>query len=454
MPDSGGEASRDCYAWAGGAGGPSAWQDLAAWCVAHGAQLDGVCVAEEGEGGGLRGVRTTRAVREHGVLFSVPRSLFLSVGAAEASPLLGSFVRAHRAQACLSDPARVLVALLLFEALRPHGFWAPYIRSLPAPDELEDFIDRWEERELALVQEPWLGTLAAGKRAECGLARRELLAAVRVHRGGSARLSEPPEVLEALAQLEAACGDEARYRWSFWMVESRAFLDRAASDSALPCLIPFGDMLNHNPVRSDHAEFDRSCFALVAADDCEAGQPVHNSYGRRSNRELLLSYGFCLDDNPWESVTVQLPWQLGGRTRPPLPHDGALERAKLALLQQYDGEEPGARLFLRGLSVALLWLFRVWGAATEPELARLRQGTDVVVSVSNELGALRAFAACVAAADTQASDVTQTPGAGPGAGRRRRWALARQYNASRHAIVQAWAAHCRSRTAQLAGCFQ
>jgi hypothetical protein len=438
------------YAWIGGTGGPSAWQELAAWCAGHGAQLGCVRVADEAESGGLRGVRTTRGVPEHGVLFSVPRRLFLSVGAAEASPLLGSFVRAHRAQACLSDPSRVLVALLLFEALRPDSFWAPYIRSLPAQDELEDFVDRWEERELALVQEPWLGTLAAGKRAECGLARRELEAALRAHRGGAAQQSEPPEVLEALAQLEAACGDEARYRWSFWMVESRAFLDRADANSALPCLIPFGDMLNHNPQSSDHAEFDDTCFALVAAEECEQGQPVHNSYGRRSNRELLVSYGFCLEDNPWESVAVQLPWQLGGHTRPPLPHDGALERAKLALLQQYDGEEPGARLFLRGLSVALLWLFRIWAAASEADMARLRQGTDVVVSASNELSALRAFAACIAAVDTRESDRTQTPGAGPDAGRPRRWALARQYNASRHAIVLAWAAYCHSRAALLA----
>lgn len=38
----------------------------------------------------------------------------------------------------------------------------------------------------------------------------------------------------------------------------------------------------------------------------KAGQQIFTSYGRRSNKFLLVFYGFCIKDNKHDSVTLRI----------------------------------------------------------------------------------------------------------------------------------------------------
>lgn len=83
--------------------------------------------------------------------------------------------------------------------------------------------------------------------------------------------------------------------------------------------MPLADCLNHSNVATSY-DFDvdrNGLFRLYPSGSTSyaAGSEVFNSYGRRSNFQLLLDYGFALERNEWDVVNIELP-----KNRPrPLP---------------------------------------------------------------------------------------------------------------------------------------
>lgn len=65
-------------------------------------------------------------------------------------------------------------------------------------------------------------------------------------------------------------------------------------------------MFNHGPLSSTVHGFQESneCLHLVTLQDWASGSEVKFSYGPLPNSRLLLLHGFCLPDNPFESVEL------------------------------------------------------------------------------------------------------------------------------------------------------
>ncbi|XP_042376286.1 ribulose-1,5 bisphosphate carboxylase/oxygenase large subunit N-methyltransferase, chloroplastic-like isoform X3 [Zingiber officinale] len=75
-------------------------------------------------------------------------------------------------------------------------------------------------------------------------------------------------------------------------------------------LVPWADMLNHSPEVETFLDYDKSSKGIVfmADQSYQLGEQVFISYGKKSNGELLLSYGFVPKDgtNPNDSVELSL----------------------------------------------------------------------------------------------------------------------------------------------------
>lgn len=75
-------------------------------------------------------------------------------------------------------------------------------------------------------------------------------------------------------------------------------------------LVPWADMLNHSCEVETFLDYDNSSRGIVFTTDrpYQAGEQVFISYGRKSNGELLLSYGFVPKEgtNPSDSVELLL----------------------------------------------------------------------------------------------------------------------------------------------------
>ncbi|KAG6417036.1 hypothetical protein SASPL_124477 [Salvia splendens] len=98
------------------------------------------------------------------------------------------------------------------------------------------------------------------------------------------------------------------YRWSFGILFSR--LVRLPSMDGRVALVPWADMLNHSCEVDTFLDYDRSSQGVVFTTDraYQPGEQVFISYGKKSNGELLLSYGFVPREgtNPSDSVELSL----------------------------------------------------------------------------------------------------------------------------------------------------
>ena len=102
---------------------------------------------------------------------------------------------------------------------------------------------------------------------------------------------------------------EFEFAWN--SIQSRSFGRR------LPwtALVPFADALNHNNLstkyeygNSDVNSDEKGMFRLFPSggNSYKAGMEIFNSYGRKSNLYLLLDYGFVLQDNMWDTLTLNV----------------------------------------------------------------------------------------------------------------------------------------------------
>ncbi|PNS16561.1 Ribosomal lysine N-methyltransferase 4 [Sphaceloma murrayae] len=69
-----------------------------------------------------------------------------------------------------------------------------------------------------------------------------------------------------------------------------------------PVLVPIMDCLNHNPEAKVDWAFEPGRFVLSVSKGIGKGEEVYNNYGPKSNSELLMGYGFCIENNPYDCV--------------------------------------------------------------------------------------------------------------------------------------------------------
>lgn len=98
------------------------------------------------------------------------------------------------------------------------------------------------------------------------------------------------------------------FKWSFGILFSR--MVRLPSMDGKNALVPWADMMNHSCEVETFLDYDKSSKGIVFPTDrpYQPGEQVFISYGKKSNGELLLSYGFVPKEgtNPSDSVELSL----------------------------------------------------------------------------------------------------------------------------------------------------
>jgi len=94
----------------------------------------------------------------------------------------------------------------------------------------------------------------------------------------------------------------AQGREAYWQVTSRMFFD---DDNAGYAFVPVADLCDHDVHLPVSYRLGPGAFELWAARDVPAMAPVEISYGTNlDNISLLSTYGFCVADNPHDTVAL------------------------------------------------------------------------------------------------------------------------------------------------------
>jgi hypothetical protein len=101
------------------------------------------------------------------------------------------------------------------------------------------------------------------------------------------------------------------YLYNWLVVNTRTFYytpPKAKTKNPLnrdDCLafIPFADYFNHADVGCE-VTFSPSGYKICTSRQIEKGEEIYISYGNHSNDFLLAEYGFILDENKWDEISL------------------------------------------------------------------------------------------------------------------------------------------------------
>lgn len=108
-------------------------------------------------------------------------------------------------------------------------------------------------------------------------------------------------------KLPTTSFDQYTYNWFLVGTRTFYFTHQDTPDDIDPyeciALVPFADYFNH----AEHGcsvHFSPECYSFSADRVIQEGEEVFISYGNHSNDFLLAEYGFCLETNQWDVVSL------------------------------------------------------------------------------------------------------------------------------------------------------
>ncbi|XP_031106553.1 ribulose-1,5 bisphosphate carboxylase/oxygenase large subunit N-methyltransferase, chloroplastic [Ipomoea triloba] len=236
---------------------------------------------------GERGLVALKNIRKGEKLLFVPPSLVITADSEWSVPDAGQVLKRYD----VPDWPLIATYLISEASLIKSSRWSNYISALPRQpysllywtrSELDRYLEASQIRERAIERvNDVIGTY------------NDLRLKI---------FSKHPELFpEEIFNIET-------FKWSFGILFSR--LVRLPSMDGRVALVPWADMLNHSCEVETFLDYDKSSQGIVFTTDrtYQPGEQVFISYGKKSNGELLLSYGFVPREgtNPSDSVEVSV----------------------------------------------------------------------------------------------------------------------------------------------------
>ncbi|KAL0914844.1 hypothetical protein M5K25_015228 [Dendrobium thyrsiflorum] len=236
---------------------------------------------------GERGLVALKSIRKGEKLLFVPPSLVITADSEWTNTEAGYVMRSN------SVPDWPLLATYLISeaSLRDSSRWSIYISALPRQPYSLLY---WTRAELDMY-------LVASQIRMRAIERVSDVTGVYTDLRARIFSKHPTVFPEEVFNLET-------FKWSFGILFSR--LVRLSAMDGKVALVPWADMLNHNSEVETFLDYDKSSRGIVFSTDrvYQSGEQVFISYGKKSNGELLLSYGFVPKEgtNPNDSVELSL----------------------------------------------------------------------------------------------------------------------------------------------------
>jgi protein-histidine N-methyltransferase len=216
-----------------------------------------------------RGVHMSRPCKKNDTILYVPLKEIITLEMCMSCPT-GKLMYARGFRTRLISPKHSFFSTFLMEEKRKeNSYWHKYIDILPKSFEAYPIF--YSEEEMSWLENTHMVHMVETK------------------------IEDMKKDYDVICK-EVPCFTEfpfEEYQQMRLLVASRIFgidVDGVKTDG----FVPYADMLNHKRPRETSWTYcnDRKGFIIEALCDLERGQPVHDSYGRKSNTRFLLNYGF------------------------------------------------------------------------------------------------------------------------------------------------------------------
>lgn len=341
----------------------SAEQAFVQWLQSHNVNVPTVKFVDFVETG--PGAMATADIPADSTLVRIPRSAFLSSSRINDTEMFEAIqsVRGF-------NPQYQLALVLLHEqALGAQSKWAPYIAMLP--QELDTTL-YFSEDEMEELKGSNVIALTEARRQQLRKNYDEIF----------------PFFFDSFPKVfDKKTFNFDNFEWALSTVWRRSFFVREKNDQTAAVFIPLLDRFNHGPVETHfRLDEDADLLEITVKSAFKKGEQVYVSRGPKSNLELLLDFGYVLEENPNDNVALNVR----------MTGDDKLAKLKVSLLQLAGLEGNATYLLYDSLiSQELLKALRIQ-LLRDTELEKYERVTSgKSVSLGNELRVLRAIlAAC------------------------------------------------------------
>eukprot|EP00164_Ancoracysta_twista_P007028 GFYU01009901.1.p1 GENE.GFYU01009901.1~~GFYU01009901.1.p1 ORF type:complete len:532 (-),score=121.60 GFYU01009901.1:218-1813(-) len=267
------------------------------------------------------------------VLLGVPRKCILTPAVAVASPL-GQMVR----KVCPEATQRYILYLYLIAERFHRDAWDTYMSTLDKsgnaftsfrpyidilPTEFSDPLS-WSEEELNHIRGTNLGLSLDSLRGSIQDVYDGLVPPLTKH--NPTLFPDDVFSVESFTWARSAFLSRSFPQVLLYSKEEEAELNLPELDGIL---VPYMDSLNHEygkKVTWIPTHVSKSgCLEMQSDAQYNAGENVSQNYGAKSNEQLILGYGFCLEDNQMDDVALRIGYAI---------QDSELRDRKVDLLQR------------------------------------------------------------------------------------------------------------------------
>lgn len=262
-------------------------EPLELWLFENGARVSSK--ASVGPGSEGRGVWAKQTIAAGEEIARVPIKLVLSKESAASA--LGSDIISED----MGEYTAIALQLIHERyVLQDASFWQPYLDLLPDTAEIGSSFT-WSEEDLELLSGSLIQNISSFLREKIQDEYRSLC---------ETTLAKDP------ASFPLDVFTLPRYIWAYAVLLSRSFRLRFDRKGEKIALVPFVDFINHDPESKAYVAgvTEAAGRYVMLKTDRKYGpkEQVFDSYGRRSNDELLLLYGFSLETNVHNYVEIPL----------------------------------------------------------------------------------------------------------------------------------------------------
>ena len=257
------------------------------WLLENGVNMANIEIIELNDN--ERGVKTKFKMKEGNEIMLIPRKLLISSIDIDNTEVAQKINDHFDKETFLLKSIINLSVFLLFSMMgheKYNTFWDPYFLTLP--DNLKHIPLFWTKLELGYLKgSSILDDIMVKNR----IIKQEYLQL-------KSLLNEPTDFnIFTLGE----------YKKIRCLVSSRNFR-LTINGKTSTTLVPLADMLNHSLTADTRWTYNDSQqgYQMVLLKDIESGREITDSYGRKSNNQYFIHYGFVLDENVSTKITLKL----------------------------------------------------------------------------------------------------------------------------------------------------